>query len=291
MAGSGGKQFVKYGCFGCVGLVALALLFAGLVGGMAFLKSRSEAIEEQSSSHDPPPTRGSVILDLSGAEFEIEPAEEGGFLEVRATYDRNSYELIEAFEPDVGSGWSYRVSFRRTGASMVVALKELFSGNRPAVRIFLPPDQPIGLELGLSEGGGRVELGGMWITDATIEMDKGGLELQVSDPMQAPMDRLTIRGRMGGLVVTKLGNASPRELDLDFRMGGMNVDLRGDWRADARIDVQARMGGGVLRLPRDVRVEGLQTRKGIGSMEDLEIEPPTLTFTTSSELGDLQIME
>jgi len=307
MAGSGGKQMVKYGCFGCIGLVAIAVLFAGLVGGMAYLKSRSEAVEKETFSHEPlegeetvqgpatadgdEATEGHVVLDLAGAEFEIGPAAEGGKLEVQATYDRNSYELIEQFEPDGGSGWSYRVSFRRTGSSLVVALKELISGNRPELTILLPPDLSIRLDLGLAEGGARVELGGMWITDATIEMEKGGLELRVSDPMPIPMERLAIHGKMGGLAATKLGNASPRELELDFRMGGMSVDLRGEWRADAQITIHASMGGGVLRLPRNVRIEGLDTRRGVGSMDEEEVPLPTLSFAAESELGELQIME
>ena len=104
------------------------------------------------------------------------------------------------------------------------------------------------------------------------------------------MERLSIVGSMGGFEASSLGNASPRELEVDFSMGGMDLDLRGRWAGDSDISLRSSMGGGVLRLPRDVRIEGLATSR-IGDPTETEVEPPTLRFSVSSDMGNLEILD
>ena len=68
---------------------------------------------------------------------------------------------------------------------------EMLRGTSPSVHIFLPPDVPISLDLDLREGGARVELGEMWLTEADIDFNRCGFQLEVSEPLRAPMDLLS----------------------------------------------------------------------------------------------------
>ena len=84
--------------------------------------------------------------------------------------------------------------------------------------------------------------------------------------------------------------ASPSELDMDLRMGGAHLDLRGAWRQDAAIDIDIRMSGGALRLPRGVNITGID--EGTGHTSDSpEIDLPTLTFSvTQDNRSELEIL-
>jgi hypothetical protein len=316
---NGGKSWLKYGCFGCLGLVGfLILAFAGLVG-VALLQVGSEEIadqdlipalpefpksgvampgtqELQEPGEAPLPgpvpagARGKVVLDLSHAEFIVVPGNPGEELRVRAKYDKNVYELEEILETHEDSTWTYRVNFRQTGGGILTALKELFGGTQPDIRIVLPVDVQLDLDARMRQGGMTLDLGGLWLRRADLNFQQGGFELSVSEPLREPMETLSIDGSMGGFATTALGNASPRRLECDFSMGGMMLDLRGAWAQDAEISLTQSMGGGAIRLPRNVILEGVPGRHSSAPV-DAELKPPTLRFTISSSMGELEYID
>jgi hypothetical protein len=86
-----------------------------------------------------------------------------------------------------------------------------------------------------------------------------------------------------------LGNASPRELEIDYSMGGMALDLRGRWLVDSEIEIRTSMSGAMVRLPKDVNIRGLAATE-IAIQDEAEPGRPTLTFKSSSEMGDLEFV-
>jgi hypothetical protein len=126
------------------------------------------------------------------------------------------------------------------------------------------------------------------LTTADLELDRGVLGMIVSEPLDAPMERLHVRGRIGTMILKSLGNASPRELQVSHGLGATLVNLEGDWRADARVDIAMTAGSSDLFLPDDVRVEGLDRE---GPAADGEILLPTLHFTISSKVGDIRVVD
>jgi hypothetical protein len=222
MAGSdGGKTWLKYGCFGCLGLVGIAVLLTAMLVGIALVKVESEEVEDHASTPEvsagqaplpgesfaslPPGGSGTIVLDLRNGAFAVEPAASGEPLQVEAKYDRNTYELSEVVETDEQGQWTYRLSFQRTGSAWITTIKELLGGTSPFVRVLLPPDVALDLELKVKSGGGEVELGGLWLTSADLTLDKGGLALEISEPLQAPMERMDIKAQMGGGALGSLG--------------------------------------------------------------------------------------
>jgi hypothetical protein len=306
----GGARWLKYGCFGCLGVVGFVILVAATLSGVAFLKARSEKIEElvltpelpvprlpDAPADEPaeplasaPAAAGVVHLDLSDGGFRIEPGSRGEPVRVEAQYDRTSYELQEALESQDDGSWSYRVGFRRTTSGLINGLKMLFGGSSPQLRVLLPPDVPLKLDVRLRGGGSRIELGGLWLTEVDLDLTQGGYEIDVGDPLRQPLEQMTIRASMGGTELSRLGNASPRTLLVDHSMGGMELDLRGRWLRDSEIEIRSRMGGAVVRLPRDVLIEGLD-RGGVRIPEEQELKPPTLSFSVSSDMGEIEFID
>jgi hypothetical protein len=296
-----GAKWLKCGCLGCLGVLAIIIVILVVLLVVARMKVRSEEVAEPVLTPQIPVLEqpvvsdaettgaGTVVLDLSRGGFFVEPAPPGEPLHVEARYDRKSCELRENLEQGGDAGWTYRLSFSCSGYSLTGILKRILGGTQPEVRVYLPPDQPLNLDFVMSMGGSQVELGGLWLKSADFNSEMGGIELSVDQPLRAPMERMTFSGSMGGIAISSLGNASPRSLDVDFKMGGLVLDLRGRWLQDSDITIEGRMGGGVVQLPRDVLIEGLDAGR-IESGESPEIKPPTLRFSTKIEQGELDIV-
>ncbi|HXV75921.1 MAG TPA: hypothetical protein VD788_06325, partial [Candidatus Polarisedimenticolaceae bacterium] len=239
---------------------------------------------------DAPPAGapGRVVLDLRHADFDLRAAGEGEGLGVRASYDEQSYTLLERFEPAAGAEWEYRVEFRRTGLGLLTGLKELLGGTRPKVEVRLPADRPLALDVDVQQSALTADLGGLWLTRAGVRVKQGAIDLDVSTPLRAPIDELSFNVSMGGVVLESLGNASPESLIVELHMGGGDIDLRGRWVNDAHVRIDTSMGGAQLRLPRDVSITGLE--RGLSRVEpDAEIARPTLQIEIDP--ADLETIE
>jgi len=311
---SGCKTLLKFGCFGCLGLLVLLLVVAGVVYGIAWSAVQNEEVEKRELSQIfeafepvdaedlplevpsefvvPQPSTGRIVLDLRHTKFDVVPAAPGEPLQVKAEFDTNNYDLSESFTEAVGEeGWIYELEFNRTTDSYALTvLKELLGGTKPRVKIYLPRDVPFDLEASFLQGGAEVELGGLWLVNADIEFLQGGGALEISEPLREPAEYLSIDFTQGGGALERLGNASARVLEVSFSMGGGFVDLRGEWRNDAEIEIEQSMGGVTLQLPRNVTIRGLRGHD-TGEPAQGEEELPVLRFSTSSSMGELEILK
>ena len=290
-ADGGGRKWLTYGCVGCLTIVGGVVLMIGVFFGSAWVGVRSEEVEDRvltpEMAHGGKP--GKVVLRLSAGTFSVRPGKPGEPLRVEAKYDRRTYDMQERFETQE-DGWTYELEFERTGNLLMTLLKGMVGGTSSEVDIYLPPDVPLDLALWLKQGETEVELGGLWLTETEIEFTQGAFVLEIDEPLREPMERLAFQGSMGGFMASGLGNASPRRLEVDFSMGGMELDLRGPWVADSEITIRMSQGGGELRLPRNVEIVGLETSR-TDLRTEAEVPRPTLTFTVSSDRGELQIVE
>lgn len=306
----GCRKWLFFGCLGCLALLVQLTIISSILFGVAWYRAKNESVEKRQLTPALPsfdierwrddtlagevvdePPAGTIILDLQHSTFRIRPAAQGEPLRVEAEFDTTSYGLTESFDAGVdGTGWTYEVSFERTaGSYLLTTLKELVSGSRPKVKIYLPTDLPFDLELDVAQGGAEVELGGLWLTSADIEFLQGGGAVEISDPMVAPVEYFGIGFTQGGGAIEGIANASPSRLDVGFNMGGGYVDLYGAWLGDSEITIDQTMGGATVRLPRDVIIRGLG-RSGLRPPLETEIAPPVLTITASSSMGEIEFI-
>ncbi len=298
---------VRKGCLGCTVVIGALIVILALSVVMTWMQSRHAqpvtevltpelpmgpgASEVGAAPEElvplPPPGRplsaGDVRLDVSQGELVVRPAGPGERLRVEATYDADLNTLDEALSVDESGTWRYDVTFSSDGGGLRTWLRYAFSGRTPRVTVYLPADVPLDVDVDVAQGGGDVELGGLWLREARIEATQGGLDLDFSEPLREPMGELRIQARMGGLSARRLGNASPSRLEVSSRMGGADVDLGGRWRGDAEVRVRTSMGGAGVALPEDVNVVGVP---GHGR-EDLEA--PTLTLEVDASMGEVEL--
>ena len=291
--GRGSRSWLKLGCLGVLGVAALLVVWAVALFGTASFRARNEVVRSQTLSRAIPGTRGvpssleasgppvgRVVLDLTVGDFRVVRGEPGDPVRVEASFDRRSYVLRESFDPRKDTGWTYRVTFDEINWFKDGGLRALLGGSFPEIVVSLPPDVPLALEGTFGKGHAMFDLGGLWLTDIDLSFDQGAMVLKVDQPLVAPAERITIRSRQGGTFIRSLGNASPRSLEIDHRMGGLTVDLGGEWVRDAEIRIASSMGGARLTLPDGVTIEGLHDPPLAAAPAQLpEVPLPTLKLS------------
>jgi hypothetical protein len=288
---------MRKGCLGCLGVVALILLVLLVASGLAYFTARPVRLEDRLLTPRIPaetagdrPAGGRVVLTIQEAELRIEPVGPGEPLRVEGRYDVNAFALEGDLDPGAGDdgAWVYHATFGRAeGAGAFSGLVSLVRGTTARIRVFLPEDVPLDIQLGMKQGGAVVRLAGLWLRTAEVDLNSGALDLSVAEPLREPMESFTIRTANGACLLNGLGNASPRLLDVSYRMGGIEMDLGGRWLADAEINISGGDGGGVVHLPSGVILEGLN-RRSIEPPIAPELKPPTLSFSVTTGRGWLE---
>jgi len=294
------KPWIRKGCFACVGVGALGLLIALVLGGTFLIQHLSESTEETRLTQEigpspagaPSERPGAVVLSVSSAAVLVRAGPPGGPIRVESDFDPDIFSLEQSYEEDEAGVWSYRVDFHEKTV-LHVSVVSIWLGKRsPEVRITLPRDVPLSLDAQMRGGYLLLDLAGLELIAANIELDRGVLGVDVSEPLATPVERISLKGRIGTMHLRSLGNASPRELHVQHSVGAAIVDLGGMWVADADVDFRAAMGNIELRLPRDVNIEGLDGNVlRLGNTADEEIPPPTLRISTDSDLANIRVID
>lgn len=294
------KPWIRKGCLACVGVGALGLLVAFVLGGTFLVQHLSENIEETRLTQEigPPPAGfpslrpGAVVLSLSSAAVTVKAGPAGGPIRVESDFDPDVYWLEQRYEEDGTGGWIYRVDFHEKTV-LHVSVVSIWLGKRsPEVRITLPRDVPLTLDAQMHGGYLSLDLAGLALTSASVELNRGVLGVVASEPLPVPVERLSLKGRIGTMQLLSLGNASPRELHVQHGVGAALVDLGGMWVADADVDLRATMGNIALRLPQGVNIDGLGgTVLRVGNIDSEEIPQPTLRISTDSDFANIRVID
>lgn len=309
MAGSSVKKFFKFSCLGCLGIVFLLVVTVALFGWISgsnaeFTEAGASYAPEQfagtahlvemdtTRSADLPEALGTLVnrvkLIVSGVEnVVIRPCSEDEGLVVEATYNKKRIEFSETLNEEPDGNWTYTVEMTGSGSDLARLIERFFSGRDASLNVCLPADAPIALEIDMDRVGLEAELGGLWLPTIDLDLDRAGAFVNFDSPLRVPADSVSIRMNMGGLVLHEIGNASPAVLDLDYRFGGLALDMTGDWKQNAQIEIEGVAGGVTVILPRSVRVDGVpDLAPAVGP--DAETAP-TLFFAPGTNFKDITV--
>ena len=220
--------------------------------------TRDAGIRAATSANVEQPLR--VEIELEEGEFDVRPGPPGTGVEVDGAYARAYYELTEEHTPaDAPGGPATVVRLRPAHSFLVRLIGSAFGGHdgaHNALTVTIPREVPIDLRLRLRMGETRTDLGGLFLTDLDADLTMGEHRLDFSEPLAGRPHHIRVSGGMGEIRLERFGNAGPRELDVEGRMGSLTVDLGGDWPAGAVADVRldGSMGEFRLDVPNDVRI-------------------------------------
>jgi hypothetical protein len=309
VADSGLKKVLKFSCLGCLGviflLVATVAIFGWIRGSNAeFTETGASYSPERVAATDPlaeadttrsadlPEALGTPVnrvkLVVNGVEnVVVRPCGEGEGLVVEATYDKNRVTFSELLDEEPDGSWTYTITMTGTGSGLSRFIEQLFSGREASLDVCLPTDAPIALDVEMDRAGLEAELGGLWLPTVDIQLDMGGVVVGFNAPLREPAKSVSIEVSMGGIVLQKLGNASPAVLDVNYRFAGGLFDMTGDWKQDAQIELDGTAGGVTVILPKSVRIEGVPDLAPVAGADSETM--PTLLFVPGTNFKDITV--
>jgi hypothetical protein len=211
----------------------------------------------------------------------------GDPLRVESRFDPDVYTLAHRYEEGDTGDWTYNLDFHEQSLLHVSVIGVWLGKRSPEVTLVIPAHLPFDLEATMKGGYLVMDFAKMALSSADVELNRGVLQIFVSDPMAAPMEQLNVRSKTGTMRLGSIGNASPAVLDVRHRLGAARVDLRGRWRTDAEINFRSAFSDSELQLPSDVRIDGLGLPLGV--FPEQEIPLPTLRIGTHSSVGDIRV--
>ncbi len=133
----------------------------------------------------------------------------------------------------------------------ISSLDEIY-GNECNIKF--TPRIPIALLLEFGVVKGEIELGGLQMEKLELSVGVSGLNVNFEHPNSIPMEELEVEAGVGKLYLERLGNANFSYFKFDGGLGSYEVDLSGNFRQNADIDINIGMGKLLLSLPRNIGV-------------------------------------
>lgn len=129
-------------------------------------------------------------------------------------------------------------------------------GYWETIRVMIPRDRAVDLDLVVHRGESEIDLGGMSLTGLRIELLSGDHALRVTEPIRGTLDRVSARASRGDFHMSGLANIRAREFLFSGSAGDFDLDFDGDWREDVDpiIRLHASMGDLTVGIPDDVRL-------------------------------------
>ena len=113
---------------------------------------------------------------------------------------------------------------------------------------------PLALDFELAACDADVDLGGLLLHRAKLELGGGNLALDFERAQAGRLERLDLGCGAGHLEVRRLGNAHARTIRVDVGAGSCRLDLAGDWKEDALLRVDAGTSNVEIHVPRGLAV-------------------------------------
>jgi hypothetical protein len=108
------------------------------------------------------------------------------------------------------------------------------------------------LELGAVEG--DLQLGGLRLTSMRLKAGAADVSARWDQPNKERMRNLVVEAGAASVKLVRAGNAHADRIDANVGVGGLEIDLGGEWTREIEILANVAMGKFALRLPTDVGI-------------------------------------
>lgn len=231
---------------------------------------------------------GRVELDLEVVQLMVEPLPAGSPPRLEARFDPDRFELEQDHESTTAS-WTWKIRLAPSGSSTMAFLRAKTGAPLAQLRLGIPADLPFELVGKVRLSIVAAELGGTTLRGVDLAADDGAVKLSFLSPTAESPERIRILGDRGLVEATGVGFASPSEIELRQSMGLLHADLRGPWRGDAVVNMEAKFTGGTVWLPSDVEIEGPEAPPRFLDAEE-GLRPITLRLRSEAFPGRMVVM-
>jgi hypothetical protein len=237
-----------------------------------------------------------VNIWLEEGNFTIKAGPAGSAARVEGNYDAGAYELKQELKQDASGAPAYYLSFRPRYSMLRRMLSEggvHIDDDDNKITIYLPRGVPMALNTRASKGKTDLQLGGLTLEKASLELRMGEHHISVDEANPMEMSSLEIHAGMGELRFKDLGNLRAETITMFSKMGEVDVDLGDKIHRDTKMYVSHKMGQLTVGLPRGARVRAHAT-SFLGPPVDNpttvegEATGPLLDITAGMTMGELR---
>ncbi|MFH1686458.1 MAG: toast rack family protein [bacterium] len=188
----------------------------------------------------------SLSMEFSAGELNITPKSMTSVAEIELRYDpsRVDYEIDYDTRGDIGM-LTIESSPRR---------KRSMDTEDNIWQICLSQEYPMSLDFEIGASEADLELGGLRITELTMDIGAAEGELRFSEPNPIRMETFDIDAGAASLDGVQLGNANFDECNFSGGAGSFNLDFRGEYHGESSISINIGLGSADIILPEDIPV-------------------------------------
>ena len=194
-------------------------------------------------------TRLQVGLDYRAGGLRITPGRANELYRMDASYDENRYSPTSTYDA-AGGVVTLGLQPAGEGGLRVVSTRQL----RQDATVAFAPSVDLDLDLALGAVQADIELGGLALSELTMEAGASQAVIRFSQPNLSRCRAAEITAGAAELTVLGLGNSRCDRFALEGGMGKVTLDFAGAWTSSTAAEIKMAVGELTLRLPRQVGV-------------------------------------
>lgn len=165
---------------------------------------------------------------------------------------------------------------------------------------------PMSLDFDIGACEGTMDLGGLSLSEVTMDVGAADLSIDFSEPNPIRMKEFNLDLGASSLTIDGLANANVDRMEFNVGAGSCDLDFRGEFRGETEVRVDVGVGSMNIVIPRDVAVlirgddgwfstldvHGLDVRKsrgGVWKSEDFDAAENRIVFDVSVAMGSVDI--
>jgi Cell wall-active antibiotics response 4TMS YvqF len=194
-------------------------------------------------------TRLRASLDYRAGGLRITPGRATELYRMDASYDEDRYSPASTYDA-AGGIVTLGLQPAGEGGLRVVSTRQL----RQDATVAFAPSVDLSLDLDLGAVQADLELGGLALSELTMEAGASQAVIRFSQPNLSRCRAAEITAGAAELTVLGLGNSRCDRFTLEGGMGKVTLDFDGAWTSSTAADIKMAVGEVILRLPRRVGV-------------------------------------
>jgi len=238
-----------------------------------------------------------VKVEFAAGSLHVAPGPAGSLYRMELRYDQDRFTPLSQFDP---ARDELVIGVRPTGpGGLRVSNREHLA--QEAV-LQLSPTANLILDASLGATEGNLDLGGLKLVEGRIEAGASRTVLRFSSANPLACRRLELAAGAAAFEAHQLGNSHCREIRFEGGVGGVTLDLTGDWREDASVALSVTMGELNLILPRDAGIQldvarflatfepkGFTRQGSVYRSENFDSAARRLRIHLSSTIGEVNV--
>jgi hypothetical protein len=271
------------------------------VSALVFSSFSAAAAQAQPSWRDVTTSRlvsgeSSVAVEVKygAGDLRIRSAPAGTLYRMQLRYDEDAFEPVSEYRRG-----RLRLGVESTNRRIPVGRDR----SEGALELELARGVPMDLDLDFGAVRADLDLGGLALTNLELRTGASETRLNVSTPNPSRLRRAEMEVGAADFTARQLGNLNTTDLNISAGVGKVRLELTGDWRENATVNVHMGLGSLELVVPEGLGVrlvretfltsldsEGLVKRGEAYYSTDWETADRRVTVNVNAAFGSIKVL-